>query len=82
MQISSTIFALMKDAGLKVLLYNQEIAVINNFSKVFEITFNESLIKHLLSDGFIKWRSTMNNLFCITDYIPKSIDNDAQIDVI
>lgn len=64
------------------------ITIINNFSKVFEITLNVRIyshVKHLLSDyqhGFIKGRSTVTNLFCLTDYISNSIDNNTQVDVI
>lgn len=64
------------------------ITIINNFSKVFETTLNEKIynhVKHLLSDlqhGFIKGRSTITNLFCLTQYISDAIDNNSQLDVI
>lgn len=64
------------------------ITIINNFSKVFESILYQPMffhVKHMLTDrqhGFLKNRSTVTNLFCITQYIATAIDEHAQVDVV
>lgn len=64
------------------------VAIINNFSKVFEIAINEHLSFYLknkispLQHGFIKGRSTVTNLTCITQYITDAFDECLQVDVV
>lgn len=64
------------------------ITIICNFAKVFECLLYEPLychVKHALSPqqhGFMKGRSTVTNLMCITQYIATSIDLHFQTDVV
>lgn len=64
------------------------ITIINNFGKVFEAAlytkiygfFREQLVG--CQHGFVAGRSTVTNLFCITQFIADSIDNRLQCDVV
>lgn len=64
------------------------ITIVNNFSKVFEILLHEHTYFYMhnrlsqFQHGFIKGRSTVTNLFCITQFIAESIDVGLQTDVV
>lgn len=64
------------------------ITIINNFSKVFELTLYEPTFIYMRNriteyqHGFMKGRSTITNLFCLTQYISDSADANSQVDVI
>lgn len=64
------------------------ISIICNFCKIFEILLHGSIYPKISNQisvhqhGFMKQRSTITNLFCITQYISESIDLQASTDVI
>jgi len=64
------------------------VSIINNFSKAFETLLQNRLklnISMQLSDnqhGFVKGRSTVTNLSCISQVITEAIDIGSQVDVI
>ena len=64
------------------------VSIINNFSKAFETLLQNRLklnISMQLSDnqhGFVKGRSTVTNLSCISQVITEAIDVGSQVDVI
>lgn len=64
------------------------ITIINNFSKVFEMVLYNYLsfyVKNRITcnqHGFIKGRSTVTNLMCISQYITDAFDERLQVDVV
>lgn len=64
------------------------IAILSPFSKIFEIIIHNKIfqqVKHLISSaqhGFIPKRSTLTNLFCLTNNIMSSFEYGYQLDVI
>lgn len=64
------------------------ISLLCNFSKAFEFLLHNSIHHHVSSiispyqHGFMKGRSTTTNLVVITQFIAKSIDMQAQTDVV
>ena len=75
--------------GDKTLISNyRPITIISNFSKVFEhllyqrvyAFFETKLVEH--QHGFVAGRSTVTNLFTITQFISQSLDDGAQCDVV
>lgn len=64
------------------------ITIICNFGKVFEIAIHNFLFLHVQKHitihqhGFMKQRSTVTNLFCITQYIANNLDKNIQVDAI
>ena len=64
------------------------ISILSNFAKIFESVIYSSIypcVKNLLSvkqHGFIRGRSTISNLTCITQYLSNCLDNNLQVDVI
>lgn len=64
------------------------IAILNNFSKVFEMVIYKylySFFQNYLSvnqHGFVKNRSTTSNLACLTQFISEELDAGGQVDVI
>lgn len=76
-----------KGARSDVINY-RPIAIISNFSKVFELLLSTVIshhVKHMLSirqHGFMRGRSTATNLITISQAISESIDNHSQLDVI
>lgn len=64
------------------------IAIISNFSKVFEMVLYGRLYCHIAPSltvnqhGFVEGRSTVTNLFCITQYLSEAVDSNLQVDVI
>ncbi|XP_045471763.1 uncharacterized protein LOC123678670 [Harmonia axyridis] len=77
----------IKDDKNKVENY-RPIVILSNFSKVFERLLYDIVYGHVkcrISDfqhGFIKGRSTITNLTCITQYITSALDDSSQVDVI
>lgn len=76
-------------SGEKSLVLNyRPIAILNNFSKIFEGAVHNlmySKIKNVINvhqHGFIKGRSTMTNLSCASQIIAETIDANGQLDVI
>lgn len=75
--------------GNKALVSNyRPVTIICNFSKVFErLLFDriDSFFRMQLvasQHGFVKGRSTVTNLFCVTQFISQSLDDKVQCDVI
>lgn len=75
--------------GDKTVVENyRQIVLMDNFPKVFEIILYEVLyfnLKNLITEaqhGFMRGRSTVTNLVCITDYISSGLDMRAQTDAI
>nr|CAI5849869.1 unnamed protein product [Callosobruchus analis] len=64
------------------------ISILNNFSKVFEMTLYRLIYfqtSHLMSDsqhGFMKGRSTITNLAEISQTLSEALDDRGQVDVI
>ena len=64
------------------------IVILCNFSKLFELVFQEYLLAHIrpqiseYQHGFISGRSTISNLVSITQYIANILDNAGQVDII
>lgn len=66
----------------------RQITIICNFAKVFEIALHDILYWHLQGQitmhqhGFMRNRSTVTNLFCLTQYISYQMDVNNQVDVL
>lgn len=66
----------------------RQITIICNFAKVFEIALHNVLYPHIEGQisvhqhGFVKNRSTVSNLFCITQYVAQYMDLNGQVDVL
>ena len=64
------------------------ITIIDNFAKVFEILLHSLIYDHvstLLScrqHGFVKGRSTVTNLFLMTQFVSECVDRQSQVDCI
>lgn len=64
------------------------ITIVNNFAKAFEMLLHEYVYRYMhnrlsqYQHGFIKGRSTVTNLFCVTQFLADSIDAELQTDVI
>lgn len=64
------------------------IAILSNFSKVFEIILYRHIyknVKHIISPsqhGFMEGRSTITNLSCFSQYISEHLDKQGQVDVV
>lgn len=64
------------------------VAILNNFSKIFEFCLYRPLLEHVrdrLSEhqhGFLPGRSTTSNLFVITQFISDHLDKSSQVDVV
>jgi hypothetical protein len=64
------------------------IALLSTFSKIFEIAifnFLSPVLKNILTPsqhGFMRGRSTVTNLVCVTQFISDSLDRRGQVDVI
>ena len=64
------------------------ISLLSNFSKVFEIVIYNRVstpLKNILlssQHGFIKGRSTVTNLLCVTQYLTDALEARSQVDVI
>lgn len=64
------------------------IAIICNFSKVFEMVIYEIIYAHVKPQivdpqhGFVRGRSTTSNLTCITQFIATALNDCSQVDVI
>lgn len=76
-------------SGVKTLISNyRPIAVLSNFSKIFEICIYDYIsiaVSHAITPsqhGFIKNRSTVTNLASFSQYIADSLDHSRQVDVI
>lgn len=78
----------LKSGDISNIKNYRPIAILSNFSKVFEIIlFNYvyASVNHLISPsqhGFMKHKSTTSNLTCIVQYIANTLDNRGQVDVI
>lgn len=57
------------------------ITVIYNFAKALELALFQRIHNHI-KDGLMKNRSTISNVFCITQFIYNTLDNHAHVDVI
>lgn len=84
----SKIIPVYKKGERKEISNYRPIVIINNSAKVFEIVLYEHLFSHVkhqitsYQHGFYKGRSTVTNLFCITDYLSEAIDDGLQTDII
>lgn len=84
----SKVCPVYKKGDKKEITNFRPITVICNFSKVFELVLFDYMYDHVKNaisprqHGFIKGRSTVTNLMCITQYISESIDLGFQTDVI
>lgn len=64
------------------------ITIICNFAKVFEISLYDGIYNNIRGQissyqhGFVKSRSTVTNLFSVTQFISEAIDAGKQVDVI
>lgn len=64
------------------------ITILCNFAKTFEVIIHNHLAFHLKHSiipeqhGFMTGRSTVTNLFCVTQFISETIDRRSQVDVI
>ena len=67
---------------------HRPITIICNFAKVFEIALHAVIYPHAegqitqCQHGFVKNRSTVTNLMCITQYISQNLDTNTQVDVL
>lgn len=75
--------------GNKTYIENHRpIAILCNFSKVFEIVLFEKISPSLhpqiveSQHGFIKGRSTQTNLICLTQFVAATLDTQGQVDVV
>lgn len=84
----SRIIPVFKKGDKSCITNYRPISIINNFSKVFEMILHEylySIFSRYISPhqhGFMKGRSTVSNLFCLTQELAEIIDTGEQIDVI
>ena len=84
----SKITPIFKSGSKSEITNYRTIALLSNFSKIFEIVINRRLhskLEHVISDtqhGFMPGRSTNTNLIQICQYISSEIDKKRQVDVI
>lgn len=85
---TSRITPVFKKGDSSNILNYRPISIINNFSKVFEIILHEYLYNSISihisarQHGFMKGRSTVSNLFYLTQDLAESLDAGEQTDVI
>ena len=64
------------------------IALLSNFSKLFETIFSNVIYSHVINyivpqqHGFVKGKSTTTNLYEFTQFVSSALDNNFQVDVI
>lgn len=81
----SKVCPVFKKGDKKEIINFRPITVINNFSKILESDYMYDHVRNALSPqqhGFVKGRSTITNLMCVTQYICESIDSGVQTDII
>ena len=84
----SKVTSVFKDGEKSHVQNYRPIALLSNFSKIFEIVIHNRIypiISQYISNnqhGFILGRSTTTNLVQITHYIATALNNEQQVDVI
>lgn len=67
---------------------HRPIAILCNFSKIFEFLLHDYVSFHTKSTtieeqhGFMGGRSTVTNLVCVTQFISEALDRKSQVDII
>ena len=63
------------------------VTIINNFSKTFEFALDEEYYTYVNQQicpdqhRFVKDRSTISNLVCVTQFISEVLNNNGQVDI-
>jgi hypothetical protein len=84
----STIRPIFKKGSPSEITNYRPIALINNFSKLFEYLFYDLTINHVSSvlspcqHDFVGGRSTETNLVIISQFLYEALDNHSQVDVV
>ena len=84
----SSICPIYKKGDKKQIENYRPIALLCNFSKVFEILLHKSIMRHVqsyispLQHGFVKGRSTETNLCLFTQFLSDTIDTGHQVDTV
>lgn len=85
---SSRICPVFKKNDRSLIENYRPIAIICNFSKVFEMVLHKIIFSHVKNyitfhqHGFMAGRSTTTNLACFTQYLSEKLDHGSQVDII
>lgn len=84
----SKIIPVFKKGDRSLITNYRPIVILNNFAKVLEMLLYDHIfchVKHQITEfqhGFYKGRSTVTNLFCLTEFLSDGIDDGSQVDII
>ena len=84
----SRIVPVFKKGNRSDLSNYRPIALLNNFSKLFEICLRNTIIRNVeqristCQHGFVAGRSTVSNLVVMTQFLSEHMDSGVQVDVV
>lgn len=84
----SRVCPVLKSGDRTELTNYRPIAIVCNFGKVFETILHSRIYNHVskmigpMQHGFMKGRSTVTNLVCMTQFLCQILDRKGQVDVI